>query len=198
VLIIILRQTEFVKIRKAVPQDANSIANLLLLAMEDIIYEFIGESDKEKAIAFLIHFAQSTGNQYSYQNCYVMVSGAEIIAAANVYDGAKLHAYRQPIADYIATRFNRELIVEDETQAGEYYIDSIGVSERFQGKGIGSEILKFLIDEHVIRRKGILGLLVDKENIKAKKLYLKLGFCTVNEMMLTGKRMEHLQISIGS
>ena len=186
------------KIRKALPEDANSIANLLLLAMEDIIYEFIGEPNKEKAIAFLTHFAKTTDNQYSYQNCYVMEDGEVIIAAVNIYDGAKLQEYRQPIGDYIAAHFSKDLKVEDETQAGEFYIDSIGVSETFQGKGIGSEMLMYLINEYVIRGKLTLGLLVDEENIHAKKLYLKLGFLTVNHIRLTGKRMEHLQISNNS
>lgn len=186
------------KIRKALPEDASSIANLLLLAMEEIIYEFIGEPNKGKAIAFLTYFAKTTNNQYSYQNCYVMERDGVIIAAVNVYDGAKLHAYRQPIADYIAIQFKKELKVVDETQAGEYYIDSIGVSASFQGKGIGSEILKFLIHEYVICGKYTLGLLVDEENEPAKKLYLKLGFYGVNHILLTGKKMEHLQISNNS
>ena len=186
------------RIRKALPQDASSIANLLFLAMEEIVYEFIGEPNREKAIVLFTHFAKSDNNQYSYQNCYVMESGKEIIAAANVYDGAKLHEYRQPIADYITSHFKRELRVEDETQSGEYYIDSIGVSKSFQGRGIGSEILKFLINEYVIRQKHTLGLLVDEENVHAKKLYLKLGFYSVNHILLTGKKMEHLQISNNS
>lgn len=107
------------KIRKATRGDASSIANLLLLAMEEIIYEFIGEQNKEKAITFLTYFAKNPANQYSYQNCYLMEDGEDIIAAVNIYDGAKLHEYRQPIADYIAVLFNKELNVEDETQSGE-------------------------------------------------------------------------------
>ena len=186
------------KIRKALPEDAISIANLLLLAMEEIIYEFIGEANKEKAIALLTHFAKNADNQYSYQNCYVMESGKVIIAAVNIYDGAKLHEYRQPIADYITTQFKKELKVEDETQAGEFYIDSIGVSQSFQGKGIGSEILKYLIHEYVICGKHTIGLLVDEKNIYAKKLYLKLGFYSVNHILLSGKKMDHLQISNNS
>lgn len=166
--------------------------------MEGIIYEFIGESNKEKAISFLTHFAKNGDNQYSYQNCYVMGSSNEIIAAVNVYDGVKLHEYRQPIANYIAAQFKKELKVEDETQVGEYYIDSIGVKESFRGKGIGSEVLKFLIHEYVICGKHTLGLLVDEENTHAKNLYLKLGFCSVNHILLTGRKMNHLQISNNS
>lgn len=186
------------KIRKALPEDAISIANLLLLAMEEIIYAFIGEADKEKAIALLTHFAKNPNNQYSYQNCYLIEVDEEIVAAVNIYDGSKLHTFRQPIADYISFKFNRELQVEDETQAGEFYIDSIGVSEDFQGKGIGSEILKYLIQEYVICGKHTLGLLVDEENIPAKNLYFKLGFRSVNHILLTGKKMDHLQISNNS
>ena len=89
--------------------------------------------------------------------------------------------------------FNKPFNPEDETQAGEYYIDCVGVNPNQQGKGIGSKIFQFLIDEYVYRRKETLGLLVDRDNPNAKRLYLKLGFEVVGEKTLVGKRLEHLQ-----
>jgi ribosomal protein S18 acetylase RimI-like enzyme len=54
-------------------------------------------------------------------------------------------------------------------------------------------MFQFLIDEYVHKRDKTLGLLVDKDNPDAKKLYLKLGFEIVGEKTLVGKNMEHLQ-----
>ncbi len=45
-------------IRKARPNDSQYIAKYLLLAMEDIIYEFIGEKNHQKALEFLMYFTQ--------------------------------------------------------------------------------------------------------------------------------------------
>jgi len=182
-------------IRKATLADSDSITTHLLLAMEEIIYKFIGKRDHEQANAFLLHFVKRADNQYSYLNCWVAEDGHEIVAAVNVYDGADLKELRGPVISYAKNQFNRDLDPEDETQAGEHYIDSLGVSPSQQGKGIGSKILKFLIDEYVTRNKQTLGLLVDEENPNAKKLYLKLGFRPVGKKVLLGKNMEHLQIN---
>lgn len=40
-------------IRKAKSEESKTIAPLILLAMEDIVYSFIGENSKEKATKFL-------------------------------------------------------------------------------------------------------------------------------------------------
>jgi ribosomal protein S18 acetylase RimI-like enzyme len=115
------------------------------------------------------------------------------VAVAVVYDGAKLHELRAPVAQAVKSMFNRDFNPEDETKAGEYYIDSIGVAPHQQGKGLGEKLLQFLIDAYVYKKNETLGLLVDKENPNAKKLYLKLGFEVVGEKILVGKNMEHLQ-----
>ncbi len=181
------------KIRKATLNDAEHIATYLLLAMEDIVYRFIGEKDHAKAKAFLLYFAKREDNQYSYQNCWVAEDG-EVMAAVNLYDGAKLDQLRRPVLEYIKMHYNKEPKPEDETQAGEYYIDSLGVNPNYQGKGIGSKMLQFLIDAYVHKHKQTLGLLVDEENPNAKRLYLKLGFKAVGKKVLVGKNMEHLQL----
>lgn len=196
------RQTDHL-FRKAVVEDSESIVNHLLLAMEEIVYEFIGEIDSEKARAFLLHFIGKEDNQYSYQNCWVVEQGSNavgqkgsVVATVNIYDGEKLAELRKPIIEYIKEHFNRELMVENETEPGEYYIDSLGVSMDQQGKGLGSLVLKFLIEEYVHRHNKTLGLLVDIENPNAKRLYLKMGFMSVGKKILVGKNMEHLQIKL--
>lgn len=183
-----------IKIRKADREDSAAIATCLLLAMEDIVCEFIGQRDPNKAKEFLLHFIEQEHNQYSYQNCFVAEDDHQVIAAVNIYDGSQLNQLRVPISQYIKTHFNTDFNPEDETQPGEYYIDSLGVNPNLQGKGIGATVLKFLINYFVIQNGKTIGLLVDEENPKAKKLYLKLGFKSVGQKILVGKRMEHLQI----
>ncbi|WP_417785849.1 GNAT family N-acetyltransferase [Tenacibaculum sp.] len=181
-------------IRKATTKDSQEIAFCMLLAMEDIVYKFIGENSTEKALTLLESLIIQKSNQYSYENCWVIENDNKTIATANIYDGADLKKLREPVAALIKTMFNKELTYEYETQSGEYYIDCIGVNPSYQGKGVGSKVLKFLIDEYVHKKNETLGLLVDKENPNAKKLYLKLGFKVVGNKILAGKEMEHLQI----
>lgn len=180
-------------IRKAKQEDSKFIAPYILLAMEDIVYEFIGEKSYEKATEFLNAMVSEKGNQYSYENCWIAENEDGIAGVVNLYDGGKLHELRQPVAQYIKENFGRDLNPEDETQSGEIYIDCVGVNPNQQGKGIGSKIFEFLIDEYIVKQGKTLGLLVDNDNPKAEKLYLKLGFKTIGEKTLVGKTLKHLQ-----
>lgn len=182
------------EIRRASSQDSANIANLVIHAMEDIIYSFIGEKSMEKSIVFLTGLIQEKGNQYSFENCWIAADEDDVLAAVIVYDGGKLNELRQPVAERIKIMFNRPLVAEDETEAGEYYIDCLAVNVNAQGKGIGSEILNFLINEYVITQKKTLGLLVDNDNPRARNLYLKLGFQFIKHKSLAGKTLAHLQI----
>ncbi|WP_439488733.1 GNAT family N-acetyltransferase [Algoriphagus sp.] len=181
-------------IRKAIVEDSEAIAALLMLATGEVIYRFIGEVDYGKGKDFLLHFVKSVGNQYSFQNCYVAEEEGEIVATALMYDGAKLEELRKPVLEYIHQHYDANLIIENETQAGEFYVDSLGVATSQQGKGLGSTLLRFLIDEIVHKNGETLGLLVDRTNPGAKKLYLKLGFQPVGEKKLLGLSLEHLQL----
>lgn len=183
-------------IRKALKKDSEAIAALLMLATGEVIYKFIGEKDYLKAKDFLIHFGKSDNNQYSYQNCYVAEDKGEIIGAVLAYDGAKLKELRKPVLEYIHQYYDAQMVVEEETQSGEFYIDSLGVLPDHQGKGVGSRLIQFLIGDNVLANNQILGLLVDKLNPAAKKLYLKLGFQVVGEKTLLGISLEHLQLNL--
>lgn len=177
----------------ALPQDSSVIAKHILLAMEEIAYQFIGERDYNKAYQFIHALVSRKNNQYSFENCHVIKENEIVITSALVYDGTQLHTLRKPVAQVIQEMFQKDFNPEDETGAGEFYIDCIGVDAEYQGKGLGSKMLEYLIQEFVHNRKQTLGLLVDKNNPQAKRLYLKMGFQITGEKTLAGKQMEHLQ-----
>src|SRR4051794_1546649 len=139
-------------IRKATVTDSEQIASCLFLAMEDILYKMIGERDPEKGKEFILYFVERENNQYSYQNCWVAEEGKKVMAAVNVYDGAKLQPLRQPVVEYLKKMFGVDLKPEDETKAGEYYIDSLGVNPGQQRRGIGTIMLQFLVEEFVVKQ----------------------------------------------
>ena len=183
-------------IKKAKSSDGKSIAKLLMLAMNTLVYEFIDEVDDEKAINFLTHFVQQNSNQYSYENCLVAMEANEIVGVINCYDGADLNTLQKPILAYIHQHYNSTFTIEAETQAGEIYIDVLSISPLHQGKGIGAQLLKHVINKYCIKNNQTIGLLVDQKNPKAKRLYLGLGFEKVDDKMLCGHEMEHLQFKI--
>lgn len=181
-------------IRKATKADSASIATFILLAMGDIIFRFIDGREYSQAKKFMLHFTSATNNQYSYENCWVAEMDGEVIAAACVYDGARLHSLREPVIRFVKDQFGKDLNIEDETESGEYYVDSLGVDPSRQGQGTGTKMLRFLIEEYVLRQHHTLGLLVDEDNAAAKRLYVNLGFEHVGRKLFLGKEMKHLQI----
>lgn len=185
-----------IKIRKARPTDADAIAPIMLTAMEEIIYYFIGEQDQQKATAFLKHHIAQPRNQYSYEHIIVAEEEGNVVGQICLYPGYMLEQLRTPILSYLQTHFKREPNLGNETQAGEVYIDTLAVSTAAQGKGIGKILLLYAIDLFVYRQKEVLGLLVDKENPKAQNLYLKIGFKPVRDVQLFGKELTRLQFSL--
>lgn len=184
-------------IRNAKQSDAPQIAAYLLLAMEDIVYDFIGTADRDRALNFLHYFTARKGNQYSYQHCRVAEIEGKVQAAVSVYDGAMLDALRAPVAEYVREVLEKDFNPGAETGAGEYYIDSLGVDPLLQGKGVGAAILQHIIEEYAHRKGHVLGLLVDKDNAAAKRLYLRLGFVPAGVKQFAGKKLEHLQYTPG-
>jgi ribosomal protein S18 acetylase RimI-like enzyme len=184
-----------VSLRKATLNDSTVIATYLFLAMEDIVYKFIGEENPDKGRDFILRFTGKENNQYSYQNCWVAEDDKKVVAAINLYDGALLHDLRQPVFEYVRLFFDKNFNPEDETKAGEVYIDTLAVHPGLQGKGIGTKLLQFVIDEYVHRQNQTLGLLVDDTNPDAKRFYLRMGFKVVEKRIVFGRNMEHLQMT---
>lgn|SRR5690606_71646 len=180
-------------IRSAQKLEAKQIAELMNLAMLEITYQFIAEKNSEKANDFLAYFIAQEDNQYSYQNIFVAEENDQIVGQISLYDGADLPRLRKPIWEKIKADRKVEYWAEDETQAGEIYLDTLAVSSSAQGKGVGKLLLQYAIDEYVHHQQKIIGLLVDKDNPNAKRLYERIGFKVVREIQIFGKIMEHMQ-----
>jgi ribosomal protein S18 acetylase RimI-like enzyme len=185
--------------RQANTIDASKIAKLMLFAMDKIVYDFIGEKNENKAIDFLVELIKKENNQYSYQNITIFENeNNEIVGMTNIYDGAKLNELRKPVLDLLEQKFNQTIHPQDETEKGEFYIDTIAVFPEYRGLGIGQKILDYIINEYAINQNKIIGLLVDLDNPNAKRLYTNKGFVKVGEKQLMNEYHEHLQYKKGS
>ena len=83
-----------------------------------------------------------------------------------------------------------------ETEAGEYYLDSIGVDPSMRSHGIGSRLFKAAIDRAAKEGFTRAGLIVDVDKPKAEALYIRLGFKTVGMKDFFGHPMKHMQIEV--
>ncbi|TDQ11385.1 GNAT family N-acetyltransferase [Pedobacter metabolipauper] len=180
-------------IRPAVPSDAPQIARLIIQALEDLAVKYVDNPDPYQAVPLFEHFIGLPVNQYSYENILVCEEHEEICGFINGYDGADFEKLRAPFLKFIQLEYGVQLNPELETEAGEYYIDTLSVSEGHQGKGIGKQLIHALIGKAKSLKADKIGLLVDQSNPKAEKLYTSMGFKIVNEKDLLGGKYNHMQ-----
>ena len=84
--------------------------------------------------------------------------------------------------------------MDDETQTGELYIDSLAVADTYRRQGVAEALLRATVSRAEMLCLPAVGLLVDKGNPNAERLYRRIGFCYVNDAMWGGHAMRHLQI----
>lgn len=186
-----------VKIEIATPDMASHIASLIMEAMSPECCQNIA-GPKHTLVDFhrmMTRLVEEDDSQYSYQNTLVAYASNGILAGICVaYEGAKLHQLRrrfiEAAQEFLGIDYTGML---DETEDGEFYIDSLAVSSNFRGKGIATELLKAAIAKGTELEIPAVGLLVDKGNSKAEALYAKLGFEYVNDTTWGGHSMKHLQ-----
>lgn len=183
-------------IRQAKPEDYKYTAPLIIQAMEDLAMKFTNHHNVDLALPVFEFFFQKPQNQYSYENTLVYEENNQILGSITAYDGAELELLRQPFLDYLKTNYNFEIKPEDETQAGELYLDTVSVNPNHQGKGIGRKLILAMIEKAKTKGFTQVGLLVDENNPNAKRLYESIGFKSKEIKPLMGGKYEHLVFEI--
>lgn len=137
--------------------------------------------------------AARTDAQYSYCNALVAEVDGKVAGAIVGYDGGRLYELREPLLALIREREGRELEIEDETSAGEFYLDSLAVLPQYRGCGVGRALLSAAADRAFAAGHERVGLIVDFDNPRAEALYSSLGFERVNPTTFLGYNMWHMQ-----
>jgi len=123
-------------IRTASPEDASFVAPLMFQAMSDIVFKLINRNDPKEATQFLERLFIEKNNQYSYENTLVYEKDNQILGSLVYYNGAHIDSLSQAVFDFVHSSYGHHIRLEPETQAGEYYIDTLSVSPKVQGKGL--------------------------------------------------------------
>lgn len=179
-----------ISIREASAVDAALIGKIVTMALGDDLSLCFGNVP---AVDVFGELAAREGTQYSFRNTLVAEVDGEAAGAIVGYDGACLHELRIPTLEKIGEATGTSTVIEDETSAGEYYLDSLAVLPEFRGCGVGRALLVAARDKAFGNGYRKVGLLVDFCNPRAEKLYASLGFRRVDETTFLGHRMWHLQ-----
>lgn len=182
-------------IRDGRPEDAALIARFIMTAMTDDCCQFLAGpgntlDDFHRLMTKMSAMEQS---QYSYRNA-LMATDPEgnVVGACVAYDGARMKPLREVFLNTLRADLGREFhFDQDETEAGEYYIDSLAVSPEHRHQGIATSLLRAAIAKATALRLPA-ALLVDELNPNAERLYRSLGFTDAGAKAWGGHHMKHL------
>ena len=184
-----------IAIHEATKSQAAEIASLIMTAMTaDCCLYFCGDgyglADFRKMMTLLVEREDS---QYSYKNTLVALDGEKVVGISVSYDGGKLHQLRQAFIASAKKYIGKDHSgMDDETQAGELYLDSLAVLPEYRRHGIARWLLRATKERADKMGLPCVGLLVDKGNPAGEALYSSVGFRYANDSTWGGHPMKHL------
>lgn len=184
-----------INMRQASREQAPEIARMIMMAMtDDCCLSFCGEGygldDFYKMMTLLVEREDS---QYSHKNTCVALDGDKVVGIAVSYDGSRLHELRRPFVELALELTGIDHSgMNDETQPGELYLDSLAVLPEYRRQGIARRLIR--VTKERANQMGLpcLGLLVDKGNPVGETLYTSIGFRYVDDNHWGGHDMKHL------
>ena len=171
------------------------ISILILNAIHNLANMLTGEEEKEKILKTLDSFVFMDVNRLSYKNTYTYDIEDELAGLIIAYDSNKVSQLDSPILKHLESKNIFLDSFDKECFEDEFYIDTLSVFEKFQGRGIAKELLAFIYDK--ARELGFkkVSLIVDVDNLKALNLYEKMGF-KKNTILEVSKHNYHHMIKI--
>lgn len=186
-----------IEIREATKDQSAEIARLIMIAMtDDCCLYFCGEGYGLKDFCKLMTtLVEREDTQYSYKNTLVALDGDRVVGISVSYDGGKLHQLRRAFIESAKVYIGKDLSgMDDETQAGELYLDSLAVLPEYRRRGIAKLLIRATKERADSMALPCVGLLVDKGNPTGEALYSSVGFRYANDNMWGGHPMKHLTL----
>lgn len=183
------------EIKEATKEQAGEIARLIMMAMtDDCCLYFCGEGyGLEDFHRMMTSLVERNDSQYSYANTLVAVDGSRVVGIAVSYDGGRLHELRRVFVETAKARIGKDHSgMDDETQAGELYLDSLAVLPEYRRRGIARRLIQATKVRAEDMGLPLVGLLVDKGNPDGEALYTSVGFQYANDSQWGGHPMKHL------
>lgn len=195
-----------ITIRRAEIKDvayiAEGIFNVFLLEDNAIVLENrIGEGSiplREKWMEILTGVCAQADTHYSYTNTFIAELDGEIAGMMIAVDGRNYRFQREKMYPQLKSLFDIAFgmgweDMEDEAKLGEFYIDSLSVSQIYRNRGVGTALI-----EHAKLQAKALGiervtLAVEPMN-SAKILYQRMGFEFEREIVIFNE-VYHLYVN---
>ena len=150
------------------------ISTLILNAIHEVANTLTGETEKDKILETLDTFVSMDVNRLSYKNSYTYEVEDNLAGLIIAYDSNKVKELDNPILKHLESKNIFLDTFDKECFEDEFYIDTLSVFEKFQGRGIAKELLAFIYDKAKELGFKKVSLIVDIDNLKALNLYEKI------------------------
>ncbi len=172
-------------IRKAVPEDAGQLAELMNAAGEGLPAWLWSQmaGPAEDVMSFGALRVAGTDSSFSYRNAHVAELDGAIAGMLlgyqldNPYDVSALDDCPEVV---------RPLIELESRVPGSWYINAIATVPAVRGQGIGSRLMQLAEDLAIRSRSNSLSLIVARDNDAAARLYKRLGYHPVATRPIIG------------
>ncbi|MBE9916390.1 GNAT family N-acetyltransferase [Paenibacillus donghaensis] len=180
-------------IRAAVPGDAIQAARLLYDALHDVAHQLTGEESEQDAVRMLEQYFAAEKGRLSHQQALVKEVDGEVAGVIVVYGGNEVAELDRPILERLrAMKNDPELTLDKEADEDEYYIDTLSVSPKFGGQGIGTKLIQAAEERAKERGYKKIAMAVVTDNQRAYSLYLHLGYEVNKEIMINNHVYYHM------
>jgi ribosomal protein S18 acetylase RimI-like enzyme len=178
-------------IRQAQPKDAEVLAPLIINAIGGIANHMTAEEEPEAVLQKVETMVRGQRTRHSHRFTYVAEADGSVAGVLVLYHGSEAEALDRYLYDKLKEQ-GHDRTIEREAHLDEWYIDTVSVDPRFQGKGIGSALFRHA--EALVSNKGggKLALNVDTGKEGAIRLYHRLGYAVSEPWTIIGEPFHHM------
>ncbi len=184
-------------IRPARVDDRGPLADMMYSAGPEM-YDYAYGHDGRAAQAYIRFEFEAGGGFCGHRHLTVAVEEHQVVATAcffdrRIYDRLSCGAVWNIFRFYglfgalpVLKRMARLGSIMTRPQKGELYLSNLGVHRDRRGRGIGSDLIEMKRREAQAAGYGKVSLDVADNNLRAAKLYRRLGFKAVGRKLLAG------------
>lgn len=181
-----------ITISNAKKADAYQIAPLIYEAIGDIAFRITGETNEINMLTKLQLLITQEDNRHSYLNTFVAKANGDVVGIIVLYDGKTGFTLDRSLEKTIFEQYGVSVRIDVEAHDEEFYIDTLCVSDKVRGQGLGTTLLRFAEQEGKRRGYKQLSLNVEEQKEKARALYEKLGFVTTEPWTIIDEPFYHM------
>jgi len=166
-----------VDVRKALSSEARFIARNVMAAMGTDVFNVPFSDNDFKILEVLTDICKRSDTLYSYRNTLIATVFGLPVGSLTAYDGGDYSKKKEITFSIVKEKAGFTLPpMDDETQSGEYYLDSLAVLPSMRGHHIGKTLIMQALETAHSLGFSKASLIVNQGEEKLKGLYYDCGF----------------------